>query len=134
MADATQDPLTKALEFFKDWSNYLLVTTVGALGWTASGTTTFTSHSVKQWCIWFFALSVVFGIFTLSLIPLVQEQRSKTDVSNYDVDARFKWGFVDARFEWVCKEGQLRLKQVCFWQHAFFIAGILLYAYATTFR
>jgi hypothetical protein len=79
MANGTQvqDPLTKALEFFKDWSNYLLVTTVAALGWVASGTTIFTSHSVKPWCVWLFALSVVFGIFTLALIPLVQEQRGR---------------------------------------------------------
>jgi hypothetical protein len=125
MANGTQvqDPLTKALEFFKDWSNYLLVTTVAALGWVASGTTTFTSHSVKPWCVWLFALSVVFGIFTLALIPLVQEQRGreKTHVSNYDVDAQF-WG------------GHLRLIQVCFAQHVLFIFGILTYAYATTFR
>jgi hypothetical protein len=26
----------KALDAFKDWSNYLLITTVAALGWTAS--------------------------------------------------------------------------------------------------
>ena len=92
MANVTQqmqDPMTKALEFFKDWSNYLLVTTVAALGWVASGTntTTSTSHSVK-WCVWFFALSVVFGIFTLALIPLVQKQRRKTHESNYDVDVQ----------------------------------------------
>jgi len=123
MANGTQvqDPLTKALEFFKDWSNYLLVTTVAALGWVASSTTTFTSHSLKPWCIWLFALSVVFGMFTLALIPLVQEQRSKTHTSNYDVDTEF-WG------------GHLRLRQVCFIQHVLFIAGILTYAYATTFR
>ena len=124
MANGTQqvpDPLTKALEFFKDWSNRLLVTTVAALGWVASGTTTFTSHSVKPWCVWLFALSVVFGIFTLALIPLVQEQRTKTHVSNYNHNAKF-WG------------GHLRLFQVCFAQHVLFILGILTYAYATTFR
>jgi hypothetical protein len=35
-----------------------------------------------------FALSVVFGIFTLALIPLVQKQRRKTHESNYDVDVQ----------------------------------------------
>src|SRR5262249_1283414 len=114
MANGTQvqDPLTKALGFFKDWSNYLLVTTVGALGWVASDKTTFTSAQVKPWCVWLFALSVVFGIFTLALIPLVQEQRGKTHTSNYDVDAEFNLGFSDQS-----KRGHLRLKWVCFWQH-----------------
>jgi hypothetical protein len=32
--DAVEQKL-KALDAFKDWSNYLLVTTVAALGWTA---------------------------------------------------------------------------------------------------
>jgi len=35
MSEASTQATTKALEFFKDWSNYLLVTTVAALGWVA---------------------------------------------------------------------------------------------------
>ena len=30
------DQKLKALDAFKDWSNYLLVTTVAALGWTST--------------------------------------------------------------------------------------------------
>ena len=33
--DANMEQHLKALDSFKDWSNYLLVTTVAALGWTA---------------------------------------------------------------------------------------------------
>ena len=120
MSEPGSDKLTKALNFFKDWSNYLLVTTVAALGWVGKGAE-FSSHSLKLWCIWLFALSVVFGIFTLALIPLVQEQRT-TQGSNYDVDAQFRVLFWTRR---------LRLKRVCLPQHVLFLAGIIVYAWGT---
>jgi hypothetical protein len=49
--DGSADAQTKALEFFKDWSNYLLVTTVAALGWVASGKD-FPISGLMAWCIW----------------------------------------------------------------------------------
>jgi hypothetical protein len=113
---------TKALEFFKDWSNYLLVTTVAALGWVAEHGSF--SGVLKVLCVWSLALSIVFGIFTLALIPLVQEQReqdTKASSSNYEVRASF-WG------------GRLRLMHVCFPQHVLFIIGIVLYALGTTLK
>jgi len=57
----------KSLDSFKDFSNYLLVTTVAALGWVASDSRVVESPTIEVWC---FALSIVFGIFTLALIPL----------------------------------------------------------------
>lgn len=106
---------TKALEFFKDWSNALLVTTVAATGWVVQYGGGLT-HWMKAASIGSLALAVMFGIFTLALIPLVQEQR-KPDQSIYDVQAKFRgWPY------------RCKLKQVCFWQHILFLAGIGLYA------
>jgi hypothetical protein len=41
----------KALESFKDWTNYLLVTTVAALGWTVSRTCRDFFSSVAEGCL-----------------------------------------------------------------------------------
>ena len=113
----------KPLEFFKDWTNYLLVTTVAALGWVATKESAFCSPSVRFLCVWSFALSVVFAIFTLALIPLVEEQRL-TNGSIYDVRAKFSLG----------GDRELRLKQVCFPQHVLFLLGIVLYAIGTGWK
>jgi hypothetical protein len=109
----------KALEHFKDWSNYLLVTTVAALGWVA---TKESPHFLYSWmkigCIWSLALSAIFGIFTLALIPLVAEQQGAVP-SFYDVDAQFQiFG---------CSH-KMRIKTVCFPQHVLFILGVVLFA------
>jgi hypothetical protein len=110
----------KSLEFFKDWSNYLLVTTVAALGWVASKDLSFCRPWIKGLCVCAFALSVVFAIFTLALIPLVAEQRQPKQ-SIYEVCAAFN--LIGPR----C----LYLKTVCFPQHFLFLAGIALYAFGT---
>jgi hypothetical protein len=109
----------KALEYFKDWSNYLLVTTVAALGWTsAKNATTFSPQWTRAVCIWSFALSIVFGIFTLALIPHVGEDIAENAESIYAVD----WtGY------WI----PLRLPYLCMPQHLLFLAGILFYAWGT---
>ena len=68
------DPIVqklKALGSFKDRSNYLLLTTSGALGWTA--TATFSSGDMKPVAVICFALSIVFAILTPALIPHVAE-------------------------------------------------------------
>jgi hypothetical protein len=108
----------KALDCFKDWSNYLLVTTVAALGWVAAKD----SPSDFGFVVWCFAVSAVFGIFTLALIPIVAEEVHADTKSVYDVPARFKpfwmWG----------PEIPIRLKWVCWPQHIAFIVGILTYA------
>jgi predicted kinase len=109
---------SKPLEYFKDWSNYLLVTTVAALGWVATNNVTFANPWLRVLCIAYLALSVVFGIFTLALIPLVAEQRS-AEKSFYDVEATFTlFG----------RQRTRKLKWACFPQHVFFILGIVEYA------
>jgi hypothetical protein len=70
--DAIKQKL-KALDSFKAWSNYLLATTVAALGSTAPADTTFCTDWLKKADIVFFALSVVFAILTLALIPHAAE-------------------------------------------------------------
>ena len=115
----SRDQKLKALEFFKDWSNYLLVTTIAALGWVSAKDASVHSSAV----VWFFALSSVFGIFTLALIPIIANQIDDNVDSFYEVEAKFKlfWMWGD---EW-----SLTIKKVCWPQHVFFLLGVLVYAY-----
>ena len=62
------DQKLKALDAFKDWSNYLLVTTVAELGWTSTKKDLFYLPSLKSLAIGSFALSIVFAILTLALV------------------------------------------------------------------
>lgn len=118
------DKRLKALEWFKDWSNYLLVTTVAAIGWVASDKNIFCAPSWKAASIWSFGVSIVFGIFTLALIPLITQQIEEDDATIYDVPAKFyifgKW-----------KPRHIYLTQVCRPQHISFIAGIVFYCLGT---
>lgn len=98
-----------------------MITTVAALGWVATKDVQFISPWLRGGCIGTFALSIVFGIFTLALIPLVGEQRTK-EPSFYDVRAKYKlFGH----------ERDSLLKHFCLPQHIFFLVGILLYAAGT---
>jgi len=77
----------KALDSFKDWGNYLLLTTVAALGWTtAKDAASFSSPWIKDACILLFAISVVFAILTLALIPHVAENITE-DVESFTLFA-----------------------------------------------
>src|SRR5690348_13475690 len=112
---------SKALEFFKDWSNYLLVTTVAALGWVASKDTLFWSPRARAICLFLLAGSAIFGIFTLALIPIIAEDRDRR-TSFYAHPAQFNL------FGLCCTR---RIKDVCFPQHVLFILGIIVYAIGT---
>ena len=110
----------KVLGFFKDWTNYLLVTTVAALGWIATKPLIPDGGALK-WTIGFLCLSIVFAILTLALIPLVGEKLT-AGTSMYDVKAKFTifwlWG----------PEAEAKLKWVCWPQHIFFLAGIITFS------
>jgi hypothetical protein len=70
------DQKFKALEFFKDFSDYMLVTTVAALGWISSqdtATKPWANPTLKPYCLWCLGLSSLFAILTLALIPLIGE-------------------------------------------------------------
>jgi hypothetical protein len=127
--------LTDALTAFKDWSNYLLITTVAALGWLGS------ENSPKGWAsvisIGLLCLSVIFGIFTLALIPIIREQipehvkehsKDVKDVSFYDIKPKFR--FFPFLKEDPRSREYLNAKAVCWPQHILFILGIIFYAVA----
>lgn len=112
----------KALEFFKDWSNFLLVTTVAALGWASTERHVLASAKMKRFCIWSLALSTVFGIFTLGMIPLVAQQATgKQSIFQEGVTFYLLWV--------VWEVGPFTLKLVCWPQHVLFIVGVLAYAW-----
>ncbi len=123
-ADKTQ--LIASLGFFKDWTNYLLVTTVAALGWVAKGDS-IVKGTELQWTIGFLCASVVFAIFTLALIPIVGE-RLEDKISIYSVEAPFNllW-LLGPRLSF-------RLKYVCWFQHVLFLAAVVVYSYGSITR
>lgn len=114
------EQLLQALDFFKDWSNFLLVTTVAALGWVATKDRPHISTLAVRWTVFCFGSSVVCAILTLALIPIVAEGITKVTTSFYDVPARFTllwlWG----------PEWEFKLKYVCWPQHVLFLAGIII--------
>src|SRR5262249_36117880 len=112
-----------ALEAFSRWSNYLLVTTVAAVGWISSGVIKFHTDFSRSLSLWCLGASVVFGIFTLALVPLVSEQAQQTDTSIYSTEARFSIFGVRCR---------AYLTQACRPQHVLFIAGIVSYCWGVT--
>jgi hypothetical protein len=121
--DANVTQLLTALGYFKDWSNYLLITTVAALGWIATKPVLL-SPAALRWTIACFCLSITFAIFTLALIPIVAEGVT-TARSFYQTPARFQllwlWG----------PELEFKLKWVCWPQHVFFLAGIIIFSVAS---
>ena len=58
-----------AIKSFKDWSNYLLVTTVAALGWVTTNHLVGIAGIARAFVIGFLGSSIVFGIFTLDWDP-----------------------------------------------------------------
>jgi hypothetical protein len=136
----------EALKAFKDWSNYLLVTTTVALGWVAndkgnSGGGSAGRHRVLLASAWFLCLSIIFGIFTLALVPIVLEQipdrvleqiPSRTgrsmgrSISIFEINVRF--GFIP--FVKLTPTGGVNIKDFCWIQHLFFLLGVLSYTWS----
>src|SRR5215475_4938699 len=115
------EQILKALDMFKDWSNYLLVTTVAALGWVATTNRPNISPKALRWTIGALGASTVFGIFTLALIPLVAEGVTTDTPSFYDVVGRFN-------LLWMLPPRvPLTLKWVCWPQHILFLVGIVVF-------
>jgi hypothetical protein len=118
------DQKLKALDAFKDWSNYLLITTVAALGWTVEkDAQPFCNSWMKSGAVLLFALSTVFAILTLALIPHVAELIKENKAGDFPSIYGVYWeGW------WV----RLRLTYLCLPQHVLFLLGILLYAAGAT--
>jgi hypothetical protein len=75
-----------------------------------------------------FALSIVFAIFTLAIIPLVAEQLKDDPSSIYDIEATY------TLFPGGGPTLTSRLKSFCWLQHVCFLLGIVLFAYRAIFR
>ena len=115
MNGSPSDAQAKALEFVNSASSYVLLATIALLAWVASGVE-FSNDGLRLASMACLTLSVVFGIATLALIPLVQEAR-RPGQSNFDVEARFMlFGRRGARL----KSGLLP-------QYLFLLAGVVLY-------
>ncbi|WP_204014816.1 hypothetical protein [Virgisporangium aurantiacum] len=119
---STEDGRVAALESFKDWSNYLLVTTVAAAGWIASDNVTFWSTPLKSAALWSLGVSIVFGILALALVPLVAQQMQDSDQSIYHVRVCFKI---------FTRQCHAYLTQACRPQHVTFIVGIAFFCLGT---
>lgn len=118
----------KALDSFKDWSNYLLVTTVAALGWVAGPEHTKILVGALKWVTGCLGASVILGICTLALIPHVAEKITEATDSFYDIKP------TTHPFLTKCVPVSIRLKCVCWPQHALFIIGILIFTLTNIFR
>ena len=115
------DHLLKAVEYFNNSNNYLIVISVIALGWVVEHPGG-AHESLKDAVVLCLGLSTVFGLFTMGLLPLVAETLTGTTESIYDVKGQFRTFVLGGR------EHSLPLKAVCWPQQVLFIAGVLLYA------
>jgi hypothetical protein len=143
ISDSGEAPeaMLAAIGSFKDWSNYLLVTTVIALGWVATSGSPAPSGgdsvSTSNGCfgsleVEFLAGSAIFGILTLSLVPIVTQNIAKDTKSIYDVDTPFRLFYIfgDPKTEFVFwgHRYPFKLKLFCWPQHALLILAIALHA------
>ena len=109
------DSQTKALEFVSQANSYTLIATIALLAWVASGVE-FSNDGLRVASMTCLALSVVSGVATLALIPLVQESR-RPGQSNFDVEARFL----------LFGRRSARLKAAMLPQYGLLLAGLVLY-------
>jgi hypothetical protein len=109
------DPQGKALEFVSQANSFTLIANIALLAWVASGVE-FSSETLRVSSMVCLTLAVVFGVGTLSLIPLVQEAR-RSGQSNFDVEAHFL----------MFGRRSARLKATMVPQYAFLLIGLILY-------
>jgi hypothetical protein len=106
-----------ALDAFKEWSNYLLVTTVASAGWVSTRTEELKIAWLQPVSLGLLTASIILAIFTLALVPLLAEQLG--DESIYKTPIRFHlFGLSSTMY----------LTQVCRPQHTTFILGVIAYA------
>jgi hypothetical protein len=109
------DPHTSALEFVSRANTYLLLATLVLLAWVASGVE-FSAESLRIGAMACLTLSIIFGVGTLALIPLVQEAR-RPGQSNFEVEVRYA----------LLGQRSSRLKTALVPQHVLLLAGVILY-------
>jgi hypothetical protein len=115
MNGSPSDAQAKALEFVNSASSYVLLATIALLGWVASGVE-FSNDGLRVASMTCLTLSVVFGVATLALIPLVQEAR-RPGQSNFEVEASFM----------LLGQRGARLKSALLPQYLLLLAGLILY-------
>ena len=115
MNGSPSDAQAKALEFVNSASSYVLLATIALLAWVASGVE-FSNDALRVASMACLALSVIFGVATLALIPLVQEAR-RPGQPNFEVEARFM----------LFGQRGARLKTALLPQYLFLLAGLVLY-------
>ena len=109
------DAQAKALEFVNSASSYVLLATIALLAWVASGVE-FSNDGLRVASMACLTLSVIFGIATLALIPLVQEAR-RPGQSNFEAEARYS----------LFGRRSLRLKSVLLPQYVLLLLGVGFY-------
>lgn len=109
------DAQTKALEFVHQAGFGTLIATIALLAWVASGVE-FSSDALRFGAMGCLTLSVLCGVATLALIPLVQEAR-RPGQSNFDVAPAFV----------LFGKRSARLKAVMLPQYTLLLAGVVLY-------
>jgi hypothetical protein len=115
MNGSAGDAQTKALEFVGSASNFTLLATIALVAWVSSGVD-FADQGIRLCSMACLTLSVVFGVGTLTLIPLVQEAR-RPGQSNFDVEARY----------WLFGQRSSRLRSMMLPQYLLLLAGLILY-------
>lgn len=115
MNGPSTDAQTKALELLSSANNAVLLATIALLAWVASGVE-FSVEGLRLAAMACLMISVVFGVATLALIPLVQEAR-RPGQSNFDVEVRFT----------LFGQRSSRLKAVLLPQYLLLLAGLILY-------
>lgn len=109
------DAQTKALEFVHQASLFTLIITIALLAWVASGVE-FSSDGLRFGAMGCLTLSVVSGVGTLAVIPLVAEAR-RPGQSNFDVAPAFQ----------LFGRRTVRLKATMLPQYALLLGGVILY-------
>ena len=109
------DVHTKALEFIHQGCIFTLVVTIALLAWVASGVD-FSNEIPRVGAMLCLTASIVYGVASLALIPLVQEAR-RLGQSNFEAEARYS----------LFGRRSLRLKSVLLPQNVLLLLGVGFY-------
>lgn len=109
------DVHTKALEFVNQACIVTLIATIALLAWIASGVD-FANQGLRVATMACLLISIVYGVASLTLIPLIQEAR-RPGQSNFEAQGRYS----------LFGRRTSRLKSVLMPQYVLLIVGLVLY-------
>jgi len=84
-----EERLLISLDHFKDWSNYLLVTSIAVAAWLATNKIPDINEAAHLVSLGLLVASAGYGILTLSFVPLIAQQMKPSDISIYNVEVRY---------------------------------------------